>query len=52
MAKKEKTDIIKVPVYTTEITESPNDIWSFHLVLLVIALTLFTLLYSFILSKK
>lgn len=29
-----------------------NDIWSFHLVLLGIALTIFTLLYSFILSKR
>ncbi|MDI9363832.1 MAG: hypothetical protein QM541_02690 [Flavobacterium sp.] len=34
------------------INKTLNDIWSFHLVLLGIALTLFTLLYSFILSKR
>lgn len=34
------------------VNKTLNDIWSFHLVLLGIALTLFTLLYSFILSKR
>ncbi|MDY0161300.1 MAG: hypothetical protein RBR64_08170 [Bacteroidales bacterium] len=34
------------------INKTLNDIWSFHLVLLGIALTIFTLLYSFILSKR
>lgn len=29
-----------------------NDLWNFHLVLFGIALTIFTLLYSFILSKR
>lgn len=29
-----------------------NDLWNFHLVLFGIALSLFTLLYSFILSKR
>jgi hypothetical protein len=29
-----------------------NDLWNFHLVLIGIALSIFTLLYSFILSKR
>lgn len=29
-----------------------NDLWNFHLVLFGVALTIFTLLYSFILSKR
>jgi hypothetical protein len=35
-----------------QINEILNDIWNFHLVLFGVALSIFTLLYSFILSKR
>lgn len=34
------------------INEILNDLWNFHLVLFGVALSIFTLLYSFILSKR
>jgi VIT1/CCC1 family predicted Fe2+/Mn2+ transporter len=37
---------------TNQINELYNDLWNFHLVLFGIALSIFTLLYSFILSKR
>lgn len=36
----------------SQINELYNDLWNFHLVLFGIALSIFTLLYSFILSKR
>jgi len=35
-----------------QINEILNDLWNFHLVLFGVALSIFTLLYSFILSKR
>lgn len=35
-----------------QINDILNDLWNFHLVLFGIALSIFTLLYSFILSKR
>ncbi len=35
-----------------ELNDLLNDIWNFHLVLFGVALSIFTLLYSFILSKR
>ncbi len=36
----------------SQINDLFNDLWNFHLVLFGIALSIFTLLYSFILSKR
>ena len=35
-----------------QLNEILNDLWNFHLVLFGVALSIFTLLYSFILSKR
>ena len=35
-----------------QINEILNDLWNFHLVLFGVALSIFTLIYSFILSKR